>query len=87
MDNLMKMIKAGLGLPPTKTTPEYALKMYDKGYNAALVDITELVAIIKQRYLDALKDPDVHPMPEAEKLYRATIDEICKTIINSLNYK
>lgn len=83
----MKMIKAGLGLLPTKTAPEYALKMYNKGYNAALVDIAELVTIVKQRYLDVLKDPDVHPMPEAEKLYRATIDEICKTIINSLNYK
>lgn len=87
MGSIMKMIKAGLGIPPTTITPEYLLKMHNKGYNAALVDITELVAIVKQRYLDVLKDPDVHPMPEAEKLYRATIDEICKTIINSLNYK
>ena len=31
------------------------MKMYEKGYNAALVDIAELVAIIKQRYLDVLK--------------------------------
>lgn len=87
MDNIMKMIKAGLGILPTTITPEYLLKMYNKGYNAALVDITELVAIVKQRYLDILKNPDVHLMPETEKLYRATIDAICKTIIDNLNYK
>ena len=44
------------------------MKMYEKGYNAALVDIAELVAIIKQRYLDVLKDPDVCSVPELERL-------------------
>lgn len=46
---------------------------YKEGYNAALVDIAELVAIIKHRYLDVLKDPDVHSSPEIERL--------CSTLI------
>lgn len=87
MDGIMKMIKAGLGLLPTKTAPEYALKMYNKGYDAALVDITELITIVKQRYLDVLKDPDVCSVPEIERLCGTIINGICKNIIDSLNYK
>lgn len=63
------------------------MKMYEKGYNAALVDIAELVAIVKQRYLDVLKDPDVYPSPEIERLCSTVIDGICKNIIDNLNYK
>lgn len=83
----MKMIKAGLGIPPTTITPEYLLKMYNKGYNAALVDIAELVAITKYRYLDVLKDPDVCSAPEIERLCGTIIKGICKNIIDGLNYK
>lgn len=38
----MKMIKAGLGIPPTVITPEYLLKMYNKGYNAAISDVLKI---------------------------------------------
>ena len=37
------MIKAGLGIPPTITTPEYLLKMYNKGYNAAISDVLNII--------------------------------------------
>lgn len=39
----MKMIKAGLGLLPTTITPEYLLKMYSKGYNAAISDVLNII--------------------------------------------
>ena len=42
MDSIMKMIKAGLGIPPTTITPEYLLKMYNKGYNAAISDVLKI---------------------------------------------
>ena len=87
MDSIMQMIKAGLGIPPTTITPEYLLKMYNKGYNAALVDLAELVATIKQRYLDVLKDPDIHSSPEIARLCSTLINGICKTVIDNLNYK
>lgn len=60
---------------------------YEKGYNAALVDIAELVAITKHCYLDVLKDPDVHSSPEIERLCSTLINGICKNIIDNLNYK
>ena len=63
------------------------MKMYEEGYNAALVDIAEMVAIIKHCYLDILKDPDVHPSPEIERLCNTLINGICKNIIDNLNYK
>lgn len=63
------------------------MKMYEKGYNAAVVDVAEMVAIVKQRYLDVLKDPDVYPSPEIERLCSTVIDGICKNIIDNLNYK
>ena len=62
-------------------------KLYKEGYNAACVDIAEMVAIIKSRYLDVLKDPDVHSSPEIERLCGLIIDGICKNIIDNLNYK
>ena len=43
MDDTMKMIKAGLGIPPTTITPEYLLKMYNKGYNAAINDVLNII--------------------------------------------
>ena len=43
MDDTMKMIKAGLGIPPTTITPEYLLKMYNKGYNAAISDVLNII--------------------------------------------
>ena len=63
------------------------MKMYEKGYNAACVDIAEMVAITKQRYLDILKDPDVCSVPEIERLCGTIINGICKNIIDGLNYK
>ena len=39
----MKMIKAGLGITPTTITPEYLLKMYNKGYNAAISDVLNII--------------------------------------------
>lgn len=60
---------------------------YEEGYNAALVDIAELVAIIKHRYLDVLKDPDLYCTPEIERLCSTLINGICKNIIDNLNYK
>ena len=63
------------------------MKMYEKGYNAACVDIAEMVAITKQRYLDILKDPDVCSVPEIKRLCGTIINGICKNIIDGLNYK
>lgn len=60
---------------------------YEEGYNAALVDIAEMVAIIKQCYLDALKDPDLYCTSEIERLCSTLINAICKNIIDNLNYK
>ena len=43
MDDTMKMIKARLGIPPTTITPEYLLKTYNKGYNAAINDVLNII--------------------------------------------
>lgn len=70
-----------------RLTTKLYKELYEEGYNAACVDIAEMVAIIKQRYLDVLKDPDVHYSPEIERLCGTIINGICKNIIDNLNYK
>lgn len=70
-----------------RLTTKLYKELYEEGYNAACVDIAEMVAIIKHRYLDILKNPDVHCSPEIERLCGTIINGICKNIIDNLNYK
>ena len=83
----MKMIKEGLRLAPSNIRPEYLLKMYYEGYNAALDDTKDVINAVKIAHLNLLEQPDVHPESNSKKLYCATIKSMCDNIIKNLCYK
>lgn len=87
----MRMIKEGLGLAPSNITPEYLLKMYYKGYNAALDDVKDIIDKVQTTYVTIIQET----VPHSNIIYRGDladscntlIKEICSNITDSLIYK
>lgn len=89
MDSIMKMIKAGLGIPSASNnvTPEYLLKMYYEGYNGALDDVKDIIDKLQKSYADTIR--------EINSIYKSSLDEacngivkgVCNNIINNMHYK
>lgn len=91
MDNVMKIIKEELGLAPIKITPEYLLKMYYKGYNAALDDMKDVIDEVQRMYDDTIQET----VQETSVIYRGNlakschtlVEGVCDNIVNNIHYK